>query len=202
MSILTDKEIRALCIDVPADKAMIAPFEGRQVKTADGKGMLSYGLSSMGYDVRLASDELKLFTNAYGAEIDPLNLDVERCFVTPELKICQRTGFKYVTVPPNSYLLGKTMEYFKIPRDIMVICLGKSTTARAATHVNVTPIEADFEGIVVVEIANASSLPLRVYVEMGVAQFLFFRASEECETSYADRGGKYQKQSVLTHAKV
>ncbi len=153
--------------------------------------IVSYGTSSFGYDVRLAN-EFKIFTNINSTMIDPLNFDHASCV--------DHVG-DFCIIPPNSYILGRTVEVFKIPRDVMVICLGKSTYARCGAIVNVTPIEAGFEGNVVIEISNATSLPLKVYANQGIAQFLFFQSDEECETSYADRDGKYQNQTGITTAK-
>lgn len=157
-----------------------------------GKKIVSYGTSSFGYDVRLA-DEFKIFTNINSTVIDPLNFDQRNC-VDFKGDVC--------IIPPYSYVLGRTIERVKIPRDVMVVCLGKSTYARCGAIVNTTPIEAGFEGTVVIEISNATSLPMKVYANMGIAQFLFFQSDEECETSYADRGGKYQGQSGLQTALV
>jgi len=183
-------------------KPMIEPFLPSLIRKVDDQKVISFGVSSMGYDVRLSSKELKLFTNVWGAEIDPMEIDVDKCFVTPVIRTCEKKGLKYVLIPPNSYLLGHTVEYFRIPRNCLVICLGKSTYARAAVAVNVTPIEPGFEGNVVLEIANHSNLPARVYLDCGVSQFVFFESEEECEVSYADRAGKYQHQTGLTHARV
>lgn len=149
--------------------------------------VISYGLSSYGYDVRL-SDEFKIFTNINSVMIDPLNFDQKCCF--------DHKG-DYCIIPPNSYILGKTIEYFTIPRDISVICVGKSTYARAGAIVNVTPIEAGFEGNIVIEISNATSLPLKVYANMGISQFIFFKGNIPCSISYADRKGKYQNQTTV-----
>lgn len=154
--------------------------------------IISYGLSSYGYDVTLA-DEYKMFTNINGGVIDPLDFD-EKC-------LHDHKG-KYCIIPPNSYILGRTNEYFCIPKDIMVLCVGKSTYARVGAIVNVTPIEAGFEGNVVIEISNSTSLPLKVYTNQGICQFMFFRGQVPCNVSYADRGGKYQGQVGITTAKV
>jgi len=154
--------------------------------------ILSYGTSSFGYDVTL-QDEFRIFTNVNGGIIDPLNFS-EECLVPFKGDVC--------IIPPNSYILGVTREYFKIPRNVMVACVGKSTYARCGAIVNVTPIEPGFEGHVVIEISNATNLPLMVYANQGVAQFMFFQGDEECETSYADKEGKYQGQTGMTLAKV
>lgn len=181
---------------------MISPFHPELIRKVGDQKVISYGISSMGYDVSLSGKELKLFTNLFSAEIDPMEIDVDKCFVDPQVRTCPKKGLEYVLLPPNSYLLGHTVEYFNIPRDILTICLGKSTYARAAIAVNVTPIEPGFSGTVVLEIANLTNLPARVYLNMGISQFIFLKADEECSVSYADRGGKYQGQTGLTHAKV
>jgi dCTP deaminase len=194
---------------------MIAPFESNNIRYKDiteelnnplrlevlniatdaGKPnqqkILSYGTSSFGYDVTL-SNEFRIFTNINSSIIDPLNFD-EKCLVEFKGDVC--------IIPPNSYILGVTREYFKIPRDVMVVCVGKSTYARCGAIVNVTPIEPGFSGHVVIEISNATNLPMKIYANQGVAQFLFFQSDEECETSYADKGGKYQNQTGMTLAK-
>lgn len=166
----------------------IDPLLGVQVQ----EKILSFGTSSFGYDVRLA-DEFKIFTNVNSAVIDPLNM-VDACYVDHKGPYC--------IIPPNSYILGHTIEAFDIPRDVMVICLGKSTYARAGAIVNVTPIEAGFKGQVVIEISNSTPLPLKVYANQGIAQFLFFESDEDCEVSYGDREGKYQNQRGITTAIV
>lgn len=186
---------------------MISPFEPSNIRTKQvydqaasrdmdtdvmvDQKILSYGTSSFGYDVTL-QDEFRIFTNINSTIIDPLNFD-EKCLVEFKGDVC--------IIPPNSYILGVTREYFKIPRDVMVVCLGKSTYARCGAIVNVTPIEPGFCGHVVIEISNSTSLPLKVYANQGIAQFMFFQSDEECETSYADKAGKYQGQTGLTLAK-
>jgi dCTP deaminase len=151
------------------------------------KKIISYGLSSYGYDVRLGR-KFKIFSNLNNTVIDPLNFD-ESCLHDHE--------GDYVIIPPNSYILGKTIEYFTIPKDVMVICVGKSTYARCGAIVNVTPIEPGFAGNIVIEISNSTSLPLKVYADQGIAQFVFFQGTEPCEVSYADKGGKYQGQTTI-----
>lgn len=192
--LLSDYQILELCSSEPP---LISPFVAQQVKTrVDAKGrtqpIVSYGLSSYGYDVRLA-DQFKIFTNVRNAVIDPLHPNDE-CFVEHEGDHC--------IIPPNSYVLGFTMERFCLPRDLLGLCVGKSTYSRLACELNVTPIEPEFEGQVVVEIANGSTLPLKIYSGQGIAQFLFLRGEKPCEVSYRDRGGKYQGQSGLTLARV
>jgi dCTP deaminase len=192
---LTDKELAEFT-------PMIVPFVQFSQKTNEfGAKILSKGLSSFGYDVSLSASDLKLFTNINAAEIDPSDMD-ERCFVSPVIKEQPDTGRKYVLVPPNSYLLGFTEQTFNIPRNILVVCLGKSTMARAGCIVNVTPIEPGFKGTVVIELSNSTTLPMRVYLEEGISQFIFLKGDLDCGVSYADRDGKYQNQYGLVHAKV
>lgn len=193
-------------------KPMIAPFTPKQIKKLGDAGVnglglhqrdtgiLSRGLTSYGYDVALAP-EFKVFSNINSAAIDPKRLD-PRCLVTVEPQIDEDTGEQFVMMPPNSYLLGRTLEWFVIPRDVMVICVGKSTYARSGGIVNVTPIEPGFEGNVVIEISNSTNLPARVYANEGIAQFMFLKGDRPCATSYGDRGGKYQGQSGITLPKV
>ena len=163
---------------------MIEPFEDRQVRD----GVVSYGLSSYGYDIRVA-DEFKVFTNINSTVVDPKNFDA-RSFVDLKTDIC--------IIPPNSFALAKTVEYFRIPRDVLTVCVGKSTYARCGLIVNVTPFEPEWEGFVTLEISNTTPLPARVYANEGIAQVLFFQSDETCEVSYADKKGKYQKQQGLT----
>jgi dCTP deaminase len=162
------------------EKKMIEPFEPRQVR----KGVISYGVSSYGYDVRVA-DEFKVFTNINNTVVDPKHFD-PNSFVTVKSDIC--------IVPPNSFALARTVEYFRIPRNVLTICLGKSTYARCGIIVNVTPFEPEWEGIVTLEISNTTPLPAKIYANEGIAQVLFFESDEECEVSYADKKGKYQGQ--------
>src|SRR6202050_1937720 len=162
---------------------MINPFSERQVR----EGVISYGLSSYGYDLRVA-DEFKIFTNVNSTIVDPKHFD-EKSFVTVRTDIC--------IVPPNSFALARSVEYFKIPRDILTICVGKSTYARCGIIVNVTPFEPEWEGFVTLEISNTTPLPARIYANEGLCQILFFQADEVCETSYADRKGKYQSQQGI-----
>ncbi len=161
---------------------------------------ISYGTTSYGYDVRL-TDDVKIFTNVNAAEIDPKRFNQQGCLVDAQVQV-DEDGARFIRIPPNSYMLGSTVETFVIPRDIMVVCLGKSTYARCGAIVNTTPIEPGFEGNVVIEISNSTPLPIRVYLDEGIAQFLFFRGDRPCGTSYADRGGKYQGQTGVTLPKV
>jgi dCTP deaminase len=179
-SIKADRWIRQMALD----HRMIEPFEDRQVRD----GVISYGLSSYGYDIRVA-DEFKVFTNINSTVVDPKNFD-SRSFVDLKSDIC--------IIPPNSFALAKTIEYFRIPRDVLTICVGKSTYARCGLIVNVTPFEPEWEGFVTLEISNTTPLPARVYANEGIAQVLFFQSDETCEVSYADKKGKYQKQQGLT----
>lgn len=175
----------------PDLRYMISPFEPTQIRIEEDRKIISYGTSSMGYDVRLART-FKIFTNVFSALIDPLDMP-DRAYVDHE--------GDFVIIPPNSYALGHTVEYFKMPDDVTAICVGKSTYARAGCAVNVTPIEAGWEGQVVMELANLTNLPMKVYAGMGIAQFIFFRG-EKCGTSYADRNGKYQGQTGIQVAIV
>ena len=180
--------------------------EGRTIVTEEEldqfKKVISYGVTSYGYDVRLSdrADQLKIFTNLHSSEIDPKNITEEN-FAEPIIRTDSQ-GSKYVLIPPYSYLQGPTVEYFRIPRDVLVIVLGKSTYARSAVICNTTPIEPEFEGNVVIEVANLSSSPVRCYLNEGIAQFCFIKGNEECRTSYKDKAGKYQGQTGLTYAKV
>ena len=175
------------------DKRMIEPFSHIQVrKTEAGHSMISYGLSSYGYDLRVA-DEFKVFTNVYNTLVDPKAFD-ERSFVDVKTNIC--------IIPPNSFALARSVEYFRIPRDVITICLGKSTYARCGIIVNVTPLEPEWEGHVTLEISNTTPLPARIYAHEGLAQVVFLGCAELCEISYADRSGKYMYQQGITIPKA
>jgi len=179
---------------------MIEPFLPESIKVCEnGHKAISSGVSSYGYDVRL-SDDLNIFTNVNSMMTDPYEID-ERCYVKAEIRKDEK-GRKYAILPPNSFLLGHTIEYFRIPVDVLVVALGKSTWARAGVGVTITPIEPGFEGQVVIEVANFTNLPVKIYVEVGISQFLFFQSDERCQTSYADRAGKYQGQTGITMPKV
>lgn len=172
---------------------IIEPFESRQVRQSEkGEKVISYGTSSYGYDVR-CSDEFKVFTNIYSAIVDPKAFD-EKSFVSIKNDVC--------IIPPNSFALARTVEYFRIPRSVLTVCLGKSTYARCGIIVNVTPLEPEWEGHVTLEFSNTTNLPAKIYANEGVAQMLFFEADEVCETSYADRNGKYQGQTGVTLPKA
>jgi len=180
MAILSDKWIRRMA----REGRMIEPFTDHQERD----GVISYGLSSYGYDVRIA-DEFKIFTNINSTIVDPKHFD-PRSFVDLKGDVC--------IIPPNSFALARSVEYFRIPRDVLVVCVGKSSYARCGIIVNVTPLEPEWEGIVTLEVSNTTPLPARIYAGEGIAQFLFFRGEEPCEVSYADKKGKYQAQAGLT----
>lgn len=171
---------------------MIEPFEAGQVRADGANRLISYGTSSYGYDVR-CSREFKVFTNINSATVDPKNFD-ENSFVDVVSDVC--------VIPPNSFALASTVEYFRIPRNVLTICLGKSTYARCGIIVNVTPLEPEWEGHVTLEFSNTTTLPAKIYANEGVAQMLFFESDEVCEVSYKDRGGKYQGQTGVTLPKA
>ena len=177
--IKSDRWIRRQALE----KGMIKPFEDRQVR----KGGISFGLSSYGYDIRIA-DEFKIFTNINTTIVDPKSFD-PRSFVDYQGTVA--------VIPPNSFALGRSVEYFKIPRNVLTICVGKSTYARCGIITNVTPFEPEWEGYVTLEISNTTPLPAKIYANEGIAQVLFFESDEACETSYADRQGKYQGQQGI-----
>ena len=191
MSILSDQEIRERCLK----ENMITPFVEGLIRKTDKDKVLSYGLSSYGYDVRV-SNEFKIFTNINNTIVDPKNFSNEN-FIT---KIVNNN--ESVILPPNSFALANTIETFKVPRDILIICVGKSTYARCGIVVNVTPIEPEFEGQVVLEFSNTTKIKTKIYANEGACQFVFFKADKLCETSYKDRSGKYQNQSGIQLPKV
>ena len=184
MGLKPDHWIRKMALE----HKMIEPFVDRQVRD----GVISYGVSSYGYDVRVAN-EFMIFTNVHSAIVDPKNFDSKSMF---EFKgdVC--------VIPPNSFALARTVEYFRIPRNVLTVCLGKSTYARCGLIVNVTPFEPEWEGFVTLEISNTTPLPAKIYANEGLAQVLFFEADEECEISYADKKGKYQKQQSIVLPKL
>ena len=188
MSIKSDLWIRRMA----EQHKMIEPYEAGQVRHKDGEKLISYGISSYGYDVR-CSREFKVFTNIKSATVDPKAFDNDS-FVDVESDVC--------VIPPNSFALARTVEYFRIPRNVLTVCLGKSTYARCGIIVNVTPLEPEWEGHVTLEFSNTTTLPAKIYANEGVAQMLFFESDEVCETSYADRGGKYQGQTGVTLPKT
>jgi dCTP deaminase len=179
---------------------MISPFLPGLVREIDGRKIISAGASSYGYDMRLADDGFRVFSPIHGTEIDPKRFD-DASLNEPPLRESE-DGSKYYLLPPLAYGLGVTVETFKMPRNVTGVALGKSTYARAGLLVNTTPLEAGWTGRLVVEISNLANLPLRVYVNEGIGQILFFESDENCEVSYLDRGGKYQGQTGLTYAKV
>lgn len=183
MSIKSDRWIRKM-----AAQGMIEPFEPNQVRYVDNRKIVSYGTSSYGYDIRCAN-EFKVFTNINSTIVDPKDFD-PASFVDVVSDVC--------IIPPNSFALARTVEYFRIPRNMLTICLGKSTYARCGIIVNVTPFEPEWEGYVTLEFSNTTPLPAKIYANEGCAQVLFFEGDEECETSYRDRGGKYQGQVGVT----
>ena len=188
MSIKSDSWIRRM-VD---ESKMIEPFEADQISRMGADRIISYGTSSYGYDIR-CSDEFKIFTNINSAVVDPKNFD-ESSFVDYRGEVC--------IIPPNSFALARTIEYFRIPRNVLTICLGKSTYARCGIIVNVTPFEPEWEGYVTLEFSNTTPLPAKIYANEGVAQVIFFEASEPCEVSYKDRRGKYQGQTGVTLPKA
>ena len=189
MSIKSDKWIRRMV----EKEGMIEPFEAGQVRyDGNDQRLVSYGTSSYGYDVRCA-DEFKIFTNVHSAVVDPKNFD-EASFVDIKSNMC--------IIPPNSFALARTVEYFRIPRSVLTICLGKSTYARCGIIVNVTPLEPEWEGHVTLEFSNTTPLPAKIYANEGIAQVLFFQSDEPCEMSYKDKKGKYQAQTGVTLPKI
>ena len=184
MSVLSDKWIRKMAIE----NQMISPFEDKQIRG----NKISYGLSSFGYDARV-SNEFKIFTNVNSEIVDPKNFKLNN-FISKKGDEC--------IIPPNSFVLSSTVEYFRIPNDVMVICLGKSTYARCGIIVNVTPLEPGWEGNVTLEFSNTTPLPAKIYANEGAAQFVFLKGNEKPDITYADRNGKYMKQSGVTLPKV
>ncbi len=184
MTIKPDHWIRKMALE----KGMIEPFEPGQVRS----GVISYGVSSYGYDIRVA-DEFKIFTNVFSAVVDPKHFD-PKSMVDFRGDVC--------VIPPNSFALAKTVEYFRIPRSVLTVCVGKSTYARCGIIVNVTPFEPEWEGFVTLEISNTTPLPAKIYANEGIAQVLFFESDEICEVSYADKKGKYQHQQTIELPKL
>jgi len=185
MPLKSDSWIRKMALECK----MIEPFVEKQVKTSEKSKIVSYGLSSYGYDLRVAQ-EFKVFTNVNNSIVDPKNFSSD-AFVTIKGKKC--------VIPPNSFALAKSVEYFKIPRNVLTLCIGKSTYARCGIIVNVTPFEPEWEGFVTLEISNTTPLPAIIYADEGLAQVLFFEADEVCEVSYSDRNGKYMHQTEITY---
>ncbi len=188
MPVKSDKWIRRMA----ESHGLIEPFESEQVREIDGRKVISFGTSSYGYDLRCAP-EFKIFTNINSTIVDPKAFD-SGSFVDVESDVC--------VIPPNSFALARTVEYFRIPRDVLTICLGKSTYARCGIIVNVTPLEPEWEGHVTLEFSNTTPLPAKIYANEGVAQVIFLQSDESCATSYADRNGKYQGQEGVTLPKA
>ncbi|MCI5107778.1 MAG: dCTP deaminase [Pseudomonadales bacterium] len=189
MSIKSDRWIKKMA----QEQGMIEPFEAGQVRYVDEQKVISYGTSSYGYDVRCAS-EFKIFTNVHTTNVvDPKNFD-EGSFVSIDEPVC--------VIPPNSFALARTVEYFRIPSDVLTVCLGKSTYARCGIIVNVTPLEPEWEGHVTLEFSNTTPLPAKIYANEGVAQMLFYQSDEQCEVTYRQRGGKYMGQTGVTPPKA
>lgn len=184
MGLKSDRWIR----DMARSKHMIEPFVAEQVR----EGVISYGLSSYGYDMRVGN-QFKVFTNVYSALVDPKNFS-SQSFVDIEADVC--------VIPPNSFALAESVEYFRIPRNVLTVTVGKSTYARAGIITNVTPFEPGWEGYVTLEISNTTPLPAKIYANEGIAQVIFFEADEECEVSYDDRQGKYQSQKGITPPRI
>jgi dCTP deaminase len=189
MSIKSDRWIRRMA----REHGMIEPFAPDLVREVEGRKIVSYGTSSYGYDIRCA-DEFRVFTNINSTIVDPKNFD-PNSFV-------EVAGKGFCVIPPNSFALARTVEYFRIPRSVLTVCLGKSTYARCGIIVNVTPFEPEWEGYVTLEFSNTTPLPAKIYAGEGCAQVIFFEADEICETSYRDRGGKYQGQIGVTLPKI
>ena len=196
MSIKSDRWIKRMS----RAQNLINPFEEKLIRTVEDRRIISCGLSSYGYDCRLARDEFKVFSPVTGTEIDPKNFDPNSLLDVPIRRA--EDGTDYWLLPPHSYALGVTIERFQIPRNVTALAIGKSTYARCGVIANTTPLEANWCGRLVVELYNAANLPVRLYAEEGFIQILFFESDEECETSYSDRGGKYQDQRGLTLAKL
>ena len=184
MGLKSDTWIRKMALE----QGMIDPFVDGQVR----EGVISYGLSSYGYDIRV-TDEFKIFTNVHSAVVDPKHFN-PNSFVDFKGDVC--------IIPPNSFVLSRTVEYFRIPRDVLTICIGKSSYARCGLIVNVTPFEPEWHGYVTLEISNTTPLPARIYANEGIAQVLFFEGDEPCEVSYADRKGKYQGQQTIVLPRI
>jgi len=184
MSIMSDKRIRHMA----TTQDMITPYQQNQIRQNENGKVISYGESSCGYDIRCAR-EFKVFTNVHGDTVDPKNFS-ETSFVDIVSDVC--------IIPPNSFALARSVEYMKIPRNVLVICVGKSTYARCGIIVNVTPLEPEWEGHITLEFSNTTPLPAKIYANEGVAQLLFLESDQECETSYSDRQGKYQGQRGVT----
>lgn len=198
MSIKSDRWIRQMAIE----HEMISPFETKQVRQVDGRRVISYGTSSYGYDMRLARDGFKIFSPIHGREIDPKEFD-HQCLIDPPLHTAD-DGSEYYLLPPHTYALCVSLETFRIPSNVLAVAVGKSSLARSALFQNTTPLEPSWRGRLVIELANLADLPLRVYINEGIAQVLFYEGDEQCETTYDSRegGSKYQDQKGLTTPRV
>jgi len=196
MTVKSDRWIRRTA----EEAALIQPFDAQLVREINGRRIISAGASSYGYDMRLADDGFRVFSPIHGREIDPKHFD-EESLVEPQLRTTD-DGSQYYLMPPHSYALGVSVETFRMPRNVTGICLGKSSYARAGLLVNTTPLEAGWAGRLVIELGNLANLPLRVYVNEGIGQVLFFESDEDCDVSYEDRGGKYQNQTGLTYSRL
>jgi dCTP deaminase len=196
MTVKSDRWIRRMA----AEAQLIQPFSEQLVREINGRRIISAGASSYGYDMRLADDGFRVFSPIHGREIDPKKFD-ENSLVEPPLQTTE-DGSQYYLMPPHSYALGVTVETFRMPRNVTAICMGKSTYARAGLIVNTTPLEAGWQGRLVIELGNLADLPLRVYVNEGIGQVIFFESDEDCSVSYEDRGGKYQGQTGLTYSRL
>jgi dCTP deaminase len=196
MTVKSDRWIRRMA----EEAQLIQPFSEQLVREVQGRRIISAGASSYGYDMRLADDGFRVFSPIHGREIDPKKFD-DNSLVEPPLQTTD-DGSQYYLMPPHSYALGVTVETFRMPRNVTAICMGKSTYARAGLIVNTTPLEAGWQGRLVIELGNLADLPLRVYVNEGIGQVIFFESDEDCSVSYEDRGGKYQGQTGLTYSRL
>lgn len=196
MTVKSDRWIRRMA----EKEGLIHPFDSRLVRDLDGRKIISSGASSYGYDMRLADDGFRVFSPVHSTEIDPKQFRQES-LVEPPLRDSE-DGSRYYLLPPHSYALGVSVETFKMPRNVTAICMAKSTYARAGLMLNTTPLEAGWFGRLVIELGNLANLPLRVYVNEGIGQIIFFESDEECDVSYEDRGGKYQGQTGLTYSRL
>jgi dCTP deaminase len=191
VSVKSDRWIVQMC----REKELITPFEERLIREVDGRRIISAGLSSYGYDLRLARDGFRVFSPIASAEIDPKNFD-EGSLIEAPLRTSE-DGSQFWLLPPHSYALGVTVETFNMPRNVIAYCMGKSTYARSGLIINTTPLEPGWRGRLVLELSNSADLPIRIYADEGIAQVTFFESDEDCEVSYADRTGKYQDQTGL-----
>jgi dCTP deaminase len=196
MTVKSDRWIRRMS----EEAQLIHPFSQSLIRDIEGRRIISAGASSYGYDMQLADDGFRVFSPIHGREIDPKNFD-EDSLIEPPLRMAE-DGSRYYLLPPHSYALGVTVETFRMPRNVTGICMCKSTYARAGLMLNTTPLEAGWTGRLVIELGNLADLPLRVYVNEGIGQVLFFESDEDCDTSYEDRGGKYQGQTGLTYSRL